>query len=236
VKLIECGSNLGDFILSLPVLSGLFKQYGKLSLVLKSDNKVNVLGLKELLLYQDIFDNVLFDFEEKNLKGYHFFCSGLSKESSNTQFRPLETCKFENFFRNNYNFKFEVDDNFKLKVPLEGKKEEKYICGDRWHKANDRRRDVEILKKFSFLKFLDFDKPILENASLIKNSDKPFITTFTGIAVLANLMYKDTIIIYDNGVKNWNGWTFEKTCQSAFYLNRNIKFIHIDNFNESCLL
>ena len=53
-------SNLGDFLNSLPVLSGLNKSNGKFELIIRADMK-KFKGIKEFLMYQNIFSDVLYD-------------------------------------------------------------------------------------------------------------------------------------------------------------------------------
>jgi len=45
-------ANLGDFLNSMPVLSGVSKSYGKYSLIIKGSMK-KFKGIKEFLMYQD---------------------------------------------------------------------------------------------------------------------------------------------------------------------------------------
>ena len=55
-------ANLGDFLNALPVLSGIHRGWGKFEFVIKSEMK-KFNGIKEFLMYQDLFTDVLFEDE-----------------------------------------------------------------------------------------------------------------------------------------------------------------------------
>ena len=72
--------------------------------------------------------------------------------------------------------------------------------------------------------YLDFSHDIMYNLSLIKYNPNTFVTTMTGIAVLSDLMYKDTTIVWDDEMKNWvDRPDIETTFNAHFYSNRNCK-------------
>ena len=60
---LNCTANLGDFLNVLPVLSGIYKSTGeKVYLIIRRDMR-KFKGIRDLLMYQDIFDDVVFDDE-----------------------------------------------------------------------------------------------------------------------------------------------------------------------------
>lgn len=54
--------NLGDFLNALPVISGLVKENGKIDFVIRPELK-KFKGIKEFLMYQDLFSDVNFEDE-----------------------------------------------------------------------------------------------------------------------------------------------------------------------------
>ena len=73
-------ANLGDFANSLPVLSGLYKKYGKISLIIQ-DEMMKFNGIKEFLLAQEMFDIVAFQSEIQSVSGNVFaFNSGYAND------------------------------------------------------------------------------------------------------------------------------------------------------------
>ena len=55
-------ANLGDFLNAMPVLAGVSKDVAKFDLIIKKEmRKFN--GIKEFLMYQDLFTDVSFDDE-----------------------------------------------------------------------------------------------------------------------------------------------------------------------------
>ena len=51
---------LGDFLNGLTVLAGVSKKYGKYELIIRNGMR-QFKGLKEFLMYQDLFTDVVFD-------------------------------------------------------------------------------------------------------------------------------------------------------------------------------
>ncbi len=244
-------SNLGDFVQSLPVLSGIKEKYGKIDFIIdKKMSKFN--GIKEFLMYQDLFNSVSYD-NESFVYGQVYVLSSWTREDKNNKDRPTETCRYENWMKDNYKIDFNVDDNFVIKYPQTKISElkNKYIIGDRWNGPDiDTRRETDVLSylgdKMSPEKiyYLDYNKTLLENCNIIANSDKPFITNFTGIGMISDLMNKETYVVwkaedwkpeYRNGNDIvWdNGKNIDSIFEKHFYLNRKSKLIHaskIDNY------
>lgn len=237
---------LGDFLNCLPVLSGLNKRFGKYELIIKSRSK-RFKGLKELLMYQDLFTSVSFDDEILPYGDIIMMNNWDYREEGNNPDRPTETCRYKNWLDDNYDLDFEVDDDFELKVPnLNLSITDDFYVGDRWsHPMTDTRRSSNV---FSYLKtkgfqFLDYDDDLITNAYKIKFSSKPFITNLTGISILSDLLKKETYIIWkpeDFNVEFRNGkdiiWDNGKNINQIFhkhfYLNRNSKLIEENDFRR----
>lgn len=236
-------ANLGDFFNSLPVLSGISKSCGKIDLIIKHEMK-KFKGLKELLVYQDIFNSVEFD-NELFFTGVIEMSSWPIREDKNNFYRPIETCRYENFMKDNYNMSFEVDDDFIIKTPeYDIEIKDNYYVGDRWSVGDiDIRRETHILSHLKTCEFIDFERPILENAYIIKNLKKPFITNFTGVGMLADLCNVPSYCVWK--AEDWkpefrngddvtwdNGKDITKVFEKHFYLNRKAKLVHAKDLND----
>ncbi len=241
---LNCTANLGDFVQSLPVISGIVKENGKVTFIIRHEMK-KFNGIKQFLMYQDLFDEVCFDDEVQHLNGQQaIILSSWTREDKNHPDRPIETCRYENWMRDRFpQIKFEVDDSFVLKFPDYFYKldENKYVVGDRWNGPEiDTRRKTNVL---SFLEdeskffFLDYNKTLLENCYIIASSNKPFITNFTGIGMIGDLLNKECFVVWS--AEDWNpefrkgndviwdnGKNIEKVFEKHFYLSRKAKLVH----------
>lgn len=230
---INCTANLGDFSNALPVISGISKYVNEpIDLIIRGEMKKFV-GIKELLLYQPCIKSVEFDDE--------VFAQGALNLSSWTRMtqededRPVETCRYENWVNDNYRILFDVDDDFELKIEETSFEDftGKYIVGDRWtHPTIDTRRKTQVVKDGvnpdpNKVQYLDYTKPLMYNLNLIKYSAKPFITTFTGIGILADLMNKETIVCWDEDMRNWDGHPVEFDFKRHYYGNRKSKLVYV---------
>jgi hypothetical protein len=231
-------ANLGDFLNGLPVMSGISKAYGKFELTIKHEMK-KFKGIKEFLMYQDLFTDVNFDDEVFMYGELIKMSSWPIRENKNNPNRPIETCRYENFMKDNYTMEFEVDDDFTIKTPeYDIDVKNSYYVGDRWAVGEiDNRRKTHILSHLINCEFIDFDKPMLENAYIIKNLTKPFITNFTGVGMLADLLNKELYCVWKaedwkpefrvgNDVSWDNGKNINQVFEKHFYLNRKAKLIH----------
>ena len=231
-------ANLGDFLNGLPVMSGISKAYGKFELTIKHEMK-KFKGIKEFLMYQDLFTDVNFDDEVFMYGELIKMSSWPIREDKNNPDRPIETCRYENFMKDNYTMEFEVDDDFTIKTPeYDIDVKNSYYVGDRWAVGEiDNRRETHILSHLINCEFIDFDKPMLENAYIIKNLTKPFITNFTGVGMLADLLNKELYCVWKaedwkpefrvgNDVSWDNGKNINQVFEKHFYLNRKAKLIH----------
>lgn len=233
---LNCTANLGDFLNGLPVISGLVKAYGKVDFIVKSElTKFN--GIIEFLHYQDLFKSIILDTGTVPDKDT-VLLSSWTRYSKNAKHRPVETSRYENYIRDNYNFDFEVDDSFILKVPdIEiAKSTDKIYLGDRWDTKIDRRRPAYLLRdsdKFNqdVFQFIDYTRPIAYNAALILSNENMFISAVTGISVLADLLNKPQLILYDDQMITWdNRKSFSETYNRHFYSDRNTVALHIQEF------
>lgn len=229
-------ANLGDFLNSLPVLSGIYKEWGQkeeIHFVMKPEMK-KFKGIKEFLMYQGIFHKVSF-YDETFIYGDVIELSSWTREDKNNPDRPIETCRYENYLRDLYNkVTFEVDDEFILKVdPFVQELVEfnKPYVGDRWSgEGIDKRRSSWVLSHLANVNFLDYNKTLMENAFYIWKSDKPFISTFTGTSVIADLMNKKQVVLWGEDIRNWDNKPIQYSFEKHFYKNRNSKLMYIGDF------
>jgi hypothetical protein len=234
-------ANFGDFLNGLPVMSGISKEYGKYSLTIKKEMR-KFKGLVEFLMYQDLFTDVMFDDEVFMYGDIMQMSSWPIREDKNNPNRPIETCRYENFMKDNFGIMFDVDDEFIIKTPeFDIEIKDTYYIGDRWSVGNiDARRKTHILSHLNNYEFIDFERPILENAYIIKNLKKPFITNLTGVGMLADLCNVPLYCVWK--AEDWNpefrvgddvswdnGKNIDKVFEKHFYMNRNARLIHANN-------
>ena len=175
---INCTANLGDFLNAMPVLSGMSKQENeKIHLIIRKEmRKFN--GIKEFLMLQDIFEDVSFDDEIFMYQMNPINLSSWSRYDRNDPNRPIETCRYENWLKDNYAYDVNTDDNFHLVIPKLDidYHEDMIVIGDRWSSKEDpsidTRRKTYVIKdsgKFNNLSvhYLDYSRPLLENAAII---------------------------------------------------------------------
>ena len=231
---ISCTANLGDFANALPVISGMSLADGgrPVDLIIRGEmRKFN--GIKELLLQQPCINSV--EFDDEIFSNGAINLSSWTRMDQNNKDRPVETCRYENWIRDHYRIDFQVDDNFELQitdVPFEDYSG-KYIIGDRWNHATiDTRRKTHVVRDgvdpdADKVEYLDYNKSLMHNLNLIKYSTKPFITTFTGIGILADLMNKETIVCWDEDMRMWDGHPVEYDFIRHYYGNRKSKLVYV---------
>ena len=228
-------ANLGDFLNALPVLSGIYKSTGeKVYLIIRKEMR-KFKGIIELLMYQDIFEDVVFE-DDVYTSGVKVL-SSWAREDKNNNNRPIETCRYENWLKDNYGMEFDVDDDFILQVPeLNMQFDDEYYCGDRWSGPDiDTRRKSNTLADIGNVRYLDYNDDIIENAYIIKNCKPPFISTFTGISGIADLLNKDQVVLWSNELKNWDGKPIEYSFEKHYYGNRKSTLMYIDDFSVEAL-
>lgn len=230
--------NLGDFLNAMPVLSGIAKEHGKIYFIIRNELK-KFKGIKEFLLYQDIFEDVAFNDEMFFYGSDPIILSSWTREDKNSDIRPTETCRYENWIKDNYNLSFGVDDDFIIKFPnIEIDIDDNYYVGDRWKIYDiDDRRESNVLSYLNQFNMISYDNDILTNCYIIKNSKKPFITNLTGVSVLSDLLDKETYIVWKpedwkeefrkgDNVEWDNGKGINEIFSKHFYGNRKSKLIH----------
>lgn len=236
---LSCTANLGDFVQSLPVLSGIARTYGPVNFFIRSEMR-KFFGLIEFLKYQGIFNMVAFDDEPVRVTPPVLNLSSWTREHKNNPDRPTETCRYENWMKDNYKLDFEVDDDFVIKYPkADIEIQDNYYVGDRWSAPDiDDRREVEILSHLTDCVFLDYKKhDILTNCYIIKESVRPFITNFTGIGMIADLLDKECYVVWKaedwkaefrrgNDISWDNGKNIEQIFEKHFYKNRRARLVH----------
>lgn len=229
-------SNLGDFLNALPVISGLVKKYNKVDFVIRGELK-KFKGIKEFLLYQDLFNSVEFDSDWFTYGKSPIMLSSWTREDKNNPDRPIETCRYENWLKDRYGFKFDVDDDFVLKVENLNLEIGDFNYGaDRWTGPNiDSRRISNGLQHLDNIKFLDYNNSLMENCYIIKNCKKPFISAFTGTAVLADLLNVEQIVLWTDDLKNWDGKPIQYSFEKHFYQNRKSKLMYIGEYENNLI-
>ena len=233
---VNCTANLGDFMNAYPVLSGLSKKE-PLNLVIKKEMR-KFKGFREFLMFQDIFQSVAFDDEEFL---YHpMILSSWTRMDRNSSIRPTETCRYENWIRDNYKIDFEVDDDCEIKIDdvLIEDFQDKIIVGDRWtHETIDNRRNTKVVELGAKpdpkkVVYLDYTKDLMYNCNIIKYNPNPFITTFTGIGIIADLMNKETIVCWDEDMRMWDGHPVEFDFERHYYGNRKSKLVYVKDLEK----
>jgi hypothetical protein len=244
MKVYVCQTDaLGDFLNCVTVLSGLNKSYGKYDLIIKSRAK-RFKGLREFLLYQNLFSNVYFDDEVLIDSTTIMMGNWDYREEGNNPNRPSETNRYYNWLQDHYKMEFSIDDDFEATFPELDIVTPECIVGDRWkNDMTDDRRKSNTLAHLENFSFLDYTQDVLTNCFLIKRSTKPLITNFTGVAVLADLLKKESYIVWKP--EDWNsefvvgdnitwdnGRDINKVFNKHFYLDRNCKLVHEKNLKD----
>jgi hypothetical protein len=232
--------NLGDFANCLPALSGFYKKFNvKISLSI-CDRLQRFKGIKDLLLQQEMFYEVNFMCESNIPSNYILIDdTGSDEKTENT---PLATARYANFIKQKYNLIFEVDEDFDLNVPRIDMPyfEDHILVGDRWSASEapdvDARRYSHMIQQSGKLDkkqtlYLDYTKDLLYNCSLIKYNPNVFVTTFTGIGILADLMNKNQYITWGEDVRNWDNKPIQYSFDLHYFKNRSSKLIHINDLN-----
>lgn len=237
--------NLGDFINVMPVFSGLAKACGDTIRLVVSDQHKKIKGFREFFEYQPMFHEVLFRSEVFGMREETYTIVSYSEEEfkflTERPNRPIETLRHEKFVRDNYqHLTFEVDDDLILEtdetIDLSDWSKELRIVGDRWSSVIDTRRSWNILKDSGHFDdekfhFLDYDQSLMWNASIIKYSNHPFIGTFTGSGMLADLLGVENWCFYDQSMIDppWNGMPIEYSYWKHYYSSRNNHLCHVND-------
>lgn len=240
--------NLGDLFNTLPVISGLAESFNDKVKFVVPDEMQQIKGFKEFLMYQGIFESIHYRCEiigmEENQYIRMVYSQDEMRNLTERPNRPIETSRHEAFIRAYHPTlgEWEVDDDFKLNVFGVDRCDEGWICGDRWLKsATDTRRASNVLKDSGLFdgihyRFLDYTKPIMDNAREIASCKHPFIGTFTGSSVIADLLDIEHYVLWDDSMIGWNAginsdkWSIDYSLWKHYYKNRKAKLYHIDEF------
>lgn len=214
-------ANMGDFLNCLPVLSGIYDSYGKIDLVIQNDMK-KFNGFRDLLSYQQMFNSVKFESEitsETKCFPFNSWVDDFSFDGVN----PIETSRYAKIFKLSYNLDFNIDSNFELEIPDLNVGQHDIVVGDRcFNTTSDKRRSCDVIRssgKFNDVEYLDYNNSCIYNANIIKQCNK-FITTFTGIAILADLMDIPFDMYYTKDFDGWENQSAEFTYKKHLYFNR----------------
>lgn len=239
--------NFGDFLNGLPVISGLHKSLGQKIKFVIPDSMSQIKGIRYFLEYQNIFSDVYFRKEILNMDESSYIIATYSQEDfkslTERPNRPIETMRWEKFIKDNYkDLTWEVDDEFELEVYVNYGiycDQRKWICGDRWSKpSTDARRASNVLKDSGLFgdtnkyQFLSYEDDVMTNAMFIKSSLHPFIGTFTGSGMMADLLNKKNYCVYNDDMVNppWNGMPIEYSLWKHYYADRPNTLVHVKDF------
>lgn len=236
--------NLGDFAHCLPALSGLYKKTGMKMVFIICDRLERFKGIRELLSAQEMFTEVKFMREITNLPEYIMVDD--SGPEGDYRLSAGVVHKYTNFIKMNYGIDFKADDDFELQVPemVVEDVRDKILVGDRWSTKDapdvDGRRLSNLIESSGILNglpthYLDYSKDLVYNCNLIKYNNRPFVTTFTGIAIMADLMKKRTAVVYDDDMINWNNKPILQTFDAHFYKDRKCSVYYIKALDTSIL-
>jgi len=228
IKIRVSSPTFGDFLNGFPVYDAIARKYGTFELVLPGAMRI-FNGMREFVEYQD-FAKVLFDGETDNTG--HYIRPGIDSSRKLSPTRPFETCGVENDIKNGLGLDFEVDDDYCLKVPDIAVHVEDYLwAGDRWNRVFDHRRQTNTLgRKFNNMRYLDFELPILVNLKIIEQSKYPFVSTFTGVSILADLIKKPNYVLWAEDMRNFAGLSAQTSFEKHYYSDRKSILMYIEDF------
>lgn len=230
--------NLGDTLNALPILSGIHKSTGEAVQIIYREKMKMFQGIKELLEYQDCIDKVIFESEVKEDIKARFM--GLTEDFDKHSNRPWETVRLDESFREqNPDVEYEVDDDFILSTPQYNMHTDTMFVGDRKKDPRaDTRRKFNLIESSNVIPpdqvvYLNYNEPLMYNISLMKSSSKPFISTFTGISIIADLCNIENIVLYDDEIGKWDNKSIDYSFNKHYYRDRKSKAVHVDDFNFS---
>jgi len=234
--------NLGDFVNCLPALSGLYQATGEKIHFIICDRLQQFKGIKQLLAAQEMFSKIQFVYENPNVINYILIDdTGADDGDINV---PLSTRRYANYIKQHSKIQFDVDADFELRIPKHVVVDttNEIVIGDRWSlqlaKEVDTRRYSNMIESSGIMKdtrayYLDYTHDLLYNCNIIKQNNKPFITTFTGIGIIADLMKKDSYILWGDDIRNWDNKPIEYSFDLHYFKNRNAKLVYLNDFDVS---
>jgi len=234
---LPMSGNVGDTLNVMPVLSGIFKSTGNQISLVVSDKMKIFNGLVEFLQMQPCIAAVRF-VSDVHLDETYTIIS-LPDTYTKHPNRPWETVRYDEDFRRRYSMEYVIDDDFEFVVPEPDTDVAagKYIVGDRMsHHVMDQRRKFNVLEssgKFPLDRcfFLDYNQPMAVNAAYIKASTLPFLSTFTGISVISDLLKKETVVLWGEDIRNWDNKPIEHSFNKHFYRDRFSRLMYLGDFD-----
>ena len=116
---------------------------------------------------------------------------------------------------------------------------DRYIIGDRWlNHLTDTRRASNVFKSTGLFDdtskflFLDYKRPLMDNANIILASKRPFIGTFTGSGMLADLLGVCNYCVWDDSMVNWNQADISYSYWKHFYADRYNALVHMSDIGD----
>ena len=234
---------MGDFCNGFPAYDALAKEHGKFDLILPRAMRM-FSGIKDFVSYQGFTSSILFDDELTDFSNViimaqlpaSFFKPTYEKRDISIV-RPFMTCYVEQYLKANLRLDFKINDDYCIKIKdVPSANPEDFIsAGDRWSKTLNHRRKHSMLGHIEGLKFLDFEKDIFYNLNIIKKSKYPFVSTFTGVSILADLIKKPNIVLWDEDMRNFMGWSPEFSFRKHYFTNRLSYIQYVNDFKTNLL-
>lgn len=226
--------NLGDTSAILPVISGYYKDTGKKVSLIVRDKMKQFKGIKELYEAQDGIDKV--HFESDGITPNCSVC--LADKRELIDHRPSETQRYQISF--NSLFGTSCDDSFELKVPEKYLQmdlpdlSKKLIVFDRvQQEQSDTRRAFGLISVLELdnAHSIDINDDLGYNLALVKSTVEPILGTFTGMAVLCDLAWKNQLLLYNQDLWKWDGTeNMDELFRRHFYTNRKTEMSHFADF------
>jgi hypothetical protein len=231
---------LGDFANGFPAYDGLARQHGPFPMILPNAMRM-FNGIKDFVSYQGFVSAVLFEDEVKDCSGIlsvHELPAGMFKMKYGGRIegfaRPFVTCHVESFLKEHLKLDFDVSDSYSLKVKdVDVDSGDHIWAGDRWPETLDHRRAHSFMSHLPGLTFLDYKQSIFHNLNIIRKSEYPFVSTFTGVSILADLINKPNVVLWDEDMRNWQGWSPEFSYRRHYFADRNSYIEYIDDFRAT---
>lgn len=196
----------------LPVLSGLYKETNKKMNLILENNIASDRELKKIFQHQECINKV---YDVEKYKKECCIVNNLNTHNCEKE-RPYYTQNFKNQLNDLISEKFDVDDNFKLKIldDEEESNDEMFVIYD------SIRRIEEVFKKDKIQ--INYEDCSFQILSSIFKSSLPLYTSSLKIAILANLANKETIYMHDD-------WEFDimSNYRRFFYTDRNTELVNI---------
>ena len=232
--------NLGDFSHCLPTVSAIYKKFGQQISLVICDRLQRFKGIKELLMAQPMIGEVSF-FYEKKFNPMNCILIDDTGYTDGNLMAPISNRQHINYINYTYKTNLINDDDFELFVPKLDidYHTNKLIIGDRWSPKDapdvDDRRYSNLIESSGVIgdnqgHYLDYTQDLLYNCALVKYNPNPFVTTFTGIGILADLMKKDLYVLWDEDMRTWQGKPVDHDFDLHYYKDRGAKLQYVGDF------